>query len=70
MQIQIMDETGHTNLVFSPEEKDKAKQTLETFLNAGKLCYNPGENGQPGTAIRKFEDAKDLVIVSPQLIGG
>jgi hypothetical protein len=72
MKYNIMDHTGHSTEVFDKANKvsvAEAEARFKELTGKGFMAIQPGQNGEPGNLLRKFDPEAD-VNFQPQLIGG
>jgi hypothetical protein len=75
--LYILDKTGHTELLYAPDDADRVEEVRAEFdkiIAQGYLAYawTPGPNGEEGdaTVIRKFDPSLPAIRMSPQIVGG
>lgn len=73
MIIREMDHTGDTEHKFDiadPVSKAAAEKLFADFLEKRCLAVVPGKDGEPGKALRAFDETAEQIIVMPQMVGG
>lgn len=71
--LHIMDRTGDTKIMWSPDNPDEvqvAKDSFDKLKKKGFLAYTVREDGEKGEVIREFDKRAGRIIMAPQLVGG
>lgn len=71
--LHIMDRTGDTKLMWSPDNPDEvqvAKEAFDKLKKKGHLAYTVNDDGKKGDVITRFDKTAGRIIMSPQLVGG
>lgn len=72
-ELQILDETGDTKLIWDAENQDEidaAKTTFAALKKKGYLAYSVDRKGEKGRVIDEFDPRAEKIILAPQLQGG
>jgi hypothetical protein len=68
-----MDGTGDSRHEFDVADKAAvatAEQRFRELTGNGFLAIAPGQDGAPGTILKRFDATAEEVIFQPQLVGG
>jgi len=71
--LHVLDHTGDTKVMWSPDnpdEVDAAKETFKRLKKKGYLAYTVRNDGEKGEVIQEFDKTAGRIILTPQLVGG
>lgn len=72
-EMAILDNTGHSRLIWdanSPDEVEAARETFNRLKKKGYLAYSVKEGGDAGEVLREFNPNVGKMILSPPMAGG
>jgi hypothetical protein len=70
MKFNIMDQTGHTTLEFTSEQKAEAQATFDRLLAEGKIAGTRKLGETDYAKVKSFEQVQDETVFTPQRVGG
>ncbi len=72
-KLTILDQSGHTELDFKPDNKASVQAAMDRFndlvKNHGHWAYKVEKDGSK-TSIKAFDETAEETIIHPQMVGG
>ena len=72
-QLQIMDTTGDTKLIWNASnqaEVDAAKDMFKSLKKKKYIAYSVGDDGKKDEIIHEFDPNLEKIIMIPPIVGG
>ncbi len=73
VECAVLDATGHTRLIWNPnntDEVDAARATFDSLRKKGYLAYKVLPSGEAGEVLATFDPKIEKMILSPPVVGG
>ena len=72
--LSVLDREGDTRITWDAENEDEvnaARTMFESLKKKGFSAYSvKGKKGEKGELIREFDPELEMIIMSPQMVGG
>jgi hypothetical protein len=71
--LQIMDDSGHSEVQWDPDDEEevaKAKEAFEAAIKKGYYAYTLKPGGTQGEIIKTFDPTAGRIVMRPPMVGG